>query len=30
MSDTTMTPKIEVKNIKLYYGAFHALTNINL
>ena len=30
MSDTTMTPKIEVKNFNFYYGAFHALKNINL
>ena len=30
MSDTTMAPKIEVKNFNFYYGAFHALKNINL
>ena len=30
MSDMTMTPKIEVKNFNFYYGAFHALKNINL
>lgn len=30
MSDTTMTPKLEVKNFNFYYGAFHALKNINL
>ena len=30
MSDTTMTPKIEVKNFNFYYGVFHALKNINL
>ena len=30
MSETTMTPKLEVKNFNFYYGAFHALKNINL
>lgn len=30
MSDTTTPPKIEVKNFNFYYGAFHALKNINL
>ena len=30
MSETTMTPKLEVKNFNFYYGAFHTLKNINL
>lgn len=30
MSETTMTPKLKVKNFNFYYGAFHALKNINL
>ena len=30
MSDTTTAPKIEVKNFNFYYGAFHALKDINL
>ena len=30
MSDTTMASKIEVKHFNFYYGAFHALKDINL